>query len=104
MIIAYNIAECIVGSLEFSVTNQVFLKNLHRTCFFPQESQASAPAPVGEDVPRASLCSVQSAPPKPATSVRDPLGIEKCLGKVTFFLPCTFRSVSPACYFILTKS
>ncbi|XP_019583468.2 calpastatin isoform X4 [Rhinolophus sinicus] len=33
-----------------------------------EESQASAPAPVGEDVPRASLCSVQSAPPKPATS------------------------------------
>ncbi|KAK1345106.1 hypothetical protein QTO34_013813 [Cnephaeus nilssonii] len=31
-----------------------------------QESQAAAPAPVGEDVPRASLCSVQSAPPKPA--------------------------------------
>ncbi|KAM5257670.1 calpastatin isoform 4-T4 [Hipposideros larvatus] len=33
-----------------------------------EESQASAPAPVGEDVPRASLCSIQSAPPKPATS------------------------------------
>uniref|UniRef100_A0A671EJ50 Calpastatin n=2 Tax=Rhinolophus ferrumequinum TaxID=59479 RepID=A0A671EJ50_RHIFE len=33
-----------------------------------EESQARAPAPVGEDVPRASLCSVQSAPPKPATS------------------------------------
>lgn len=33
-----------------------------------EESQASAPAPVGEDVPRASMCSVQSAPPKPATS------------------------------------
>nr|KAF6354457.1 calpastatin [Myotis myotis] len=31
-----------------------------------EEPQAAAPAPVGEDVPRASLCSVQSAPPKPA--------------------------------------
>ncbi|XP_045427735.1 calpastatin isoform X5 [Pipistrellus kuhlii] len=31
-----------------------------------QETQATAPAPVGEDVPRASLCSVQSAPPQPA--------------------------------------
>ncbi|XP_054571022.1 calpastatin isoform X2 [Eptesicus fuscus] len=31
-----------------------------------QESQVAAPAPAGEDVPRASLCSVQSAPPKPA--------------------------------------
>lgn len=32
-----------------------------------QESQAApAPAPVAEDVPRAALCSVQSAPPKPA--------------------------------------
>lgn len=33
-----------------------------------KEPQAAAPAPVGEDVPRASLCSVQSAPPKPAAS------------------------------------
>lgn len=33
-----------------------------------EESQPSAPAPVGEDVPRASMCSIQSAPPKPATS------------------------------------
>ncbi|XP_006775613.1 PREDICTED: calpastatin isoform X2 [Myotis davidii] len=33
-----------------------------------KEPQAAAPAPVGEDVPRTSLCSVQSAPPKPAAS------------------------------------
>lgn len=32
-----------------------------------EESQAGTPAPVGEDVPRASMCSIQSAPPKPAT-------------------------------------
>ncbi|XP_059550036.1 calpastatin isoform X14 [Myotis daubentonii] len=31
-----------------------------------KETQAAAQAPVGEDVPRTSLCSVQSAPPKPA--------------------------------------
>nr|XP_015102203.1 calpastatin isoform X4 [Vicugna pacos] len=33
-----------------------------------EEPQAAAPAPVGEAVPRTSLCSVQSAPPKPAAS------------------------------------
>uniref|UniRef100_A0A8C4FGX7 Calpastatin n=1 Tax=Catagonus wagneri TaxID=51154 RepID=A0A8C4FGX7_9CETA len=32
-----------------------------------KESQATAPPPVGEAVPRTSLCCVQSAPPKPAT-------------------------------------
>ncbi|EPY73396.1 calpastatin [Camelus ferus] len=32
------------------------------------EPQAAGPAPVGEAVPRTSLCSVQSAPPKPAAS------------------------------------
>ncbi|XP_014323503.1 calpastatin isoform X10 [Myotis lucifugus] len=31
-----------------------------------EEPQAATPAPGGEDVPRASVCSVQSAPPKPA--------------------------------------
>ncbi|ELK11523.1 Calpastatin, partial [Pteropus alecto] len=31
------------------------------------EDVPHAPAPVGEDVPRASMCSIQSAPPKPAT-------------------------------------
>ncbi|XP_023378518.1 calpastatin [Pteropus vampyrus] len=31
------------------------------------EDVPRAPAPVGEDVPRASMCSIQSAPPKPAT-------------------------------------
>lgn len=31
-----------------------------------EDSQVAAPAPVGEDVPRTSLCSVQSAPPQPA--------------------------------------
>ncbi|XP_045053817.2 calpastatin isoform X1 [Desmodus rotundus] len=33
-----------------------------------EDSQAAAPAPGEEAVPRASLCSVQSAPPKPAPS------------------------------------
>ncbi|XP_016071643.1 PREDICTED: calpastatin isoform X2 [Miniopterus natalensis] len=33
-----------------------------------EEAQAATPAPVGEDVPRASTRSVQSAPPKPAAS------------------------------------
>lgn len=33
-----------------------------------EESQASTPASVGEDVPQVSMCSIQSAPPKPPTS------------------------------------
>ncbi|XP_074239303.1 calpastatin isoform X4 [Saimiri boliviensis] len=32
-----------------------------------EESQAAAPAPVAEAVPRTSMCSIQSAPPEPAT-------------------------------------
>ncbi|XP_064232245.1 calpastatin isoform X4 [Aotus nancymaae] len=32
-----------------------------------EESQAAAPAPVVEAVPRTSMCSIQSAPPEPAT-------------------------------------
>lgn len=73
----------------------------HHTCFFPQEPQAAAPAPAGEDVPRASLCSVQSAPPKPAALVSGPLGTEKCPRKVVL-LPCTVCSCTNI-YFILTQ-
>ncbi|XP_078221254.1 calpastatin isoform X21 [Callithrix jacchus] len=32
-----------------------------------EESQGAAPAPVAEAVPRTSMCSIQSAPPEPAT-------------------------------------
>lgn len=100
MLTEYSIAECIVDSSLFSVTSQIAQKVRHHTCFFPQEPQAAAPAPVGEDVPRASLCSVQSAPPKPVASVSGPLGTEKCPGKV-IFLPYT--ALAPTYGFILTQ-
>ncbi|XP_054434596.1 calpastatin isoform X1 [Pteronotus mesoamericanus] len=37
-----------------------------------EDSQAATPAPVGEAVSRASMCSIQSAPPKPAPSAMVP--------------------------------
>lgn len=87
MLTEYSIAECIVDSSLFSVS-QIARKMRHHTCFFPQEPQAATSGLAGEDVPRTSLCSVQSAPPKPAALVSGPLGTEKCTGKV-IFLPCS---------------
>lgn len=98
---AYGVADCIVGLSLFSLNK--FLKIRHCTCFFLQESQTAAPTPVEAAVPRTSLCCVQSAPPPSASEVSGPLGTEKCLEKVMFFLPCPFCCVLPSYYFILTK-
>lgn len=91
MLAACNIGECTVCPLLFSLTNQVFLETLHRASFSPQESQAAALSPVREAVPRTSMCSVQSAPPEPPTSVSEPLSVMSVL-------PCTCCCVLPADY------
>ena len=103
MLAACNVGERIVCPFSFSLANQAFLETLHRAPFSPQESQAAALTPVSEAVPRTSMCSIQSAPPKPPTVVSDPLDVERCPESVAFVLLCARCCVLPAGCLILAK-
>lgn len=77
----------VVGPLLFSLASQIFCKIRHCICF-PQESEATA---VQEPVPWTSVCSVQSAPPKPPAVVSDPPSTESWKNTgfpAGFFLLC----------------